>query len=138
MVFSRWVEEQRRLCDTLGLSTEAWLELLEGAAERRAGLMAAVVGASVAAGLGMKPAAGVDPEALLTLARQLLGAPHSQLSHPVLAAAAQNGAPTAGRGAARLKARRARPEPVEAPTRAQEQPAESDARPTPDAPGAER
>lgn len=133
VVFSQWVEEQRRMCEALGLSAEAWLQLLEGAAERRAGLMAAVVGASVAAGLGMKPASGVDPKALLGLARQLLDAP--KLSHPVLAAAARAGAPSPGRGAARLKARLNRKQPVETPARAKSQPAKSDLRPTPDAPG---
>lgn len=136
----RWAEEQRRLCDQLGLSVEAWVELLEGAAERRAGLMAAVVGASVAAGQGMKPITDLDTEALLGLARGLLLTPPTRLRHPVLAVATQQQELIEGRGAARLKAARTPPLPPGAgePRRVAQSPAPSATQATPDAPGAPR
>ena len=68
----KWAEAQRDLARALGLSLDDWLTALDAAGRNRAGLTAAVIGASVARGRGIPKLNEVDGPALATFARELI------------------------------------------------------------------
>lgn len=128
---AQWAVEQRALARALGLSIEDWLAALDDAARNRAGLTAAVIGASMARGRGMPRLAEIDGPALAALARQLIDPEPPRAHHPVLAEAIRRADTlTSGEGGRRL----ARSRPV-APDRAAPSDAPSAAEATADAPG---
>ena len=140
----QWVQAQRAMARALGVSLEDWMAALDAAARHRAGLTAAVIGASMARKLGMPNLSRVDGSRLAATARQLIDPAPPRARHPVLAEAirrAQNHpaddedpvaeGPQAGAGAQRLARSETRPD------RAAPSTAPSAAVPTADAPGCE-
>ncbi|MCC7386676.1 MAG: hypothetical protein IT384_32865 [Deltaproteobacteria bacterium] len=82
-----WAAAQRSLARTLGLSIEEWLGELDSAGERKTGLTAAVVGAAMAAGLGLGVLDRLNGSALAARARSLIDPLPPQVESPVLAEA---------------------------------------------------
>ena len=124
----RWANQQRDLARALGLSLEAWLAALDAAGRNRAGVTAAVIGASMAQGRGLPRLSDVDGPALARQARALIDPEPPRARHPVVAEAIRRSAQLqSGQGARRL-GRPDRAAPSDAP---------SSARATADAPGRE-
>ncbi len=127
----QWARDQRALASALGLSVDRWLVVLEAAGANRAGVTAAVIGASMARRLGMPNLAEVDGPALVETARALLDPEPPRVRHPVVAEAirrADGWEP--GRGARRLTRT-----PAARPDRAAPSDAPSSTQATADAPG---
>lgn len=130
----QWGRDQRALARALGLSIEEWLGALDGASKRTSGLTAAVIGASMARGLGMSILDGFDAATLLVLARQLVDPEPPRVENPLLKEAIRRADELGpSTGAARLKRRRR--EEIRAPVRGSGFAASSAETSTPDAPG---
>lgn len=117
---ARWVENQRALARALGLTIEEWLDALERAGRRSAGLTAAVVGAAMGQGLGLDVLQGLDGAALAVRARALIDPAPPRVENPLLREAIRRAAELGARpgtGARRLRAPGRR---VELPTPARE------------------
>ena len=132
----KWAHDQKALAKTLGLSISEWLDQLDRASVQKTGLTAAVVGAAVASGLGLSVLDQLDGDALAQSARALIDPEPPRVHDPVLAEAIRRNEQYAeGKGAARLKRRIKKPEPIPTPQRSVRPLGESAAEATPDAPG---
>jgi hypothetical protein len=130
-----WAESQRSLARALGLSIEDWIRALDAASKRKTGLTAAVIGASMARGLGMKVLDSLDPERLVEQAKTLIDPEPPRVDNPVLAEAIRRSTELgSGGGAKRLKAKRRE---VSTPQRGKGSLGKSAPTATPDAPGRE-
>ncbi len=130
-----WAEAQRHLARALGLSIEEWVRALEAASNHKTGLTAAVIGASMARGLGMGVLDTLDPAALFARARALIDPDPPRVENPVLAEAIRRaGELGSGGGARRLRAERSE---VTTPRRGEGSLGKSASASTPDAPGEE-
>ena len=131
-----WAEAQKNLARALGLSIEDWIRALEAASRRKTGLTAAVIGASMARGLGMSVLDALDPDGLFERARELIDPEPPRVDNPVLAEAIRRaGELGSGGGAKRLKAPKRRE--VSTPQRGRGSLGKSASTATPDAPGGE-
>jgi enoyl-CoA hydratase/carnithine racemase len=130
-----WVEGQRNLARALGLSIEDWIRALEAASKRKTGLTAAVIGASMARGLGMTVLDALDPDQLLARAKELIDPEPPRVENPVLAEAIRRATELgSGGGAKRLKAKM---RDISTPQRGRGSLGKSASTATPDAPGRE-
>ena len=127
----QWAEDQRALARALGLSLDDWLAALDAAGRNRAGLTAAVIGASMARKRGIPNLGAVNGPELATRARALIDPEPPRTEHPVLAEAIRRSQDLqTGEGARRLgRSVVARPDRVGPST------APSAAEATADAPG---
>ena len=133
-----WAEDQRALARALGLSIEEWLAELDGAAERKTGLTAAVVGAAVSQGLGLEVLDSLDGPSLAARARALIDPRPPRVESPILAEAIRRAdelGAGSGAGARRLKQSRTRAD-VPVPDREARPIGPSADQGTADAPGA--
>jgi len=129
-----WVAAQKDLARALGLSIEDWIRALEDASKRKTGLTAAVIGASMARGLGMGVLDSLDPAALVARARTLIDPEPPRVDNPVIAEAIRRaGELPSGGGARRLKTTTRRE--VSTPQRGRGSIGKSASTATPDAPG---
>jgi hypothetical protein len=130
-----WAEAQRNLARALGLSIEDWIRALEAASKRKTGLTAAVIGASVARGLGMTVLDSLDPDALVARAKALVDPTPPRVENPVLAEAIRRSTELSGGGGAKRLKRKRRE--VSTPARGRRSLGKSSSMATPDAPGRE-
>ena len=116
----QWAQEQRDLARALGLSLDDWLQALDAAGGRRAGVTAAVIGASMARRKGIPDLSTVDGPALAAQARALIDPQPPRTQHPVLAEAIRRADGLArGHGAKHLGKKISRPDraaPSDAPS----------------------
>ncbi|MCB9653861.1 MAG: hypothetical protein H6729_06995 [Deltaproteobacteria bacterium] len=139
-----WAADQRALARALGLTIEAWLDVLQAASQRRAPLGAAVIGAAARVGLSPSTALGsLEPTQLFERARALIDPRPPRVDNPVLKEAIRRADELgSGLGARRLKQRspaamRPRTETLERPQRGTSNLGPSSRMATADAPGEE-
>jgi hypothetical protein len=129
-----WAEAQKNLARALGLSIEDWMRALSDASKRKTGLTAAVIGASVARGLGMSVLDQLDAEALFERAQSLIDPEPPRVENPVLAEAIRRADEIGSGGGARRLKKAERPE-ISTPQRGRGSIGNSATASTPDAPG---
>ena len=133
----QWASDQRALARALGLTIEEWTADLAEAGDRKTGLTAAVVGAAMAAKLGMGVLARLDGPALAARAQALVDPAPPNVHDPIIGEAIRRAdelSASEGKGASRLKRRTSS---IETPQRETRPIGASSVEPTADAPGTE-